>query len=161
VSLCQGVADMLVLLLASGEPGIPPQFAGPTANDWMLALEDANRVGLLTRAFTSTNDGYFGLYIIHPALPGYPASTWRTESPTDYDAGRQAASRALVSGCAARSERVLEQRGSETGNRVLPHIELARDAVGNFLGYALTEEMWSESGSMVKLLQVFWDAWGA
>ncbi len=160
LSLCQGVADMIVLLLASGDPGISPRFAGATADDWMLALEDANRVGLLTRAFTSGDSDYFGLFIIHPALPGYLASRWRAESPADYDAARQAASRALVVGCAARSDQVLGKRGSETGNRVLPHIELARHAVGNLLGHALTERMWSEAGSMVKLLEIFWDAWG-
>jgi tetratricopeptide (TPR) repeat protein len=110
LSLCQGVSDMIVLLLASGDPGISPRFAGAMADDWMLASEDANRVGLLTRAFTSGDSDYFGLFIIHPALPGYLASRWRAESPADYDAARQAASRALVVGCAARSEEAREWR---------------------------------------------------
>ena len=160
VSLCREAVDMIVLLLASDEPGVPSRFAGATAHDWMTAVEDAHRAGLLTRAFTNGDDDYFGLFMIHPALPGYLARRWRRESPADYADARQAAGRALVAACAARCGQVRGQAGSETGNRVLPYIEFTRRAVQDFLSRALAEKMWPEAGSMLRLLEIFWDAWG-
>jgi tetratricopeptide (TPR) repeat protein len=160
VSLCGQAADMIVLLLASDQPAVPSRFAGATAHDWMTAVEDAHRAGLLTRAFTGGDDEYFGLFMIHPALPGYLARRWRRESPADYAAARQAAARALVAACAARCGQVRGQAGSETGNRVLPYIEFTRRAAQDFLSRALAEKMWPEAGPMLRLLEIFWDAWG-
>lgn len=50
VCLLYGVADAAVLAAFSGTRGVPGRFAGASDRDWVQALEDAARVGLLTPA---------------------------------------------------------------------------------------------------------------
>ena len=82
--LFHGVADANVLALFSRAPGVPGRFAGASGQDWISALDDAARVGLLTPLSA-------GMYRVHPALPTYLAARWRAEDPESYgsDAGRR------------------------------------------------------------------------
>ena len=159
-SLFQSVVDIVILLLASGNPDVPPRFAGATSEDWIAAMQEAVRVGLLTRPWDSTDDDYFGLFLIHPALPGYLAGLWRTESPEEYDASRQAAARELVDAQASRCRQALNQLGSGVDSRVFARVEWTRHNLWNFLGYALDNGMWAAAIVMEELLEKFWDAWG-
>ncbi len=85
LSLFQTAAEIRTLAAFSQVPGVPQRFFGSTAQDWLAALRDASRVGLLTSVGS-------GAYRIHPALPAYLASQWRKEEPSDHDAVRAARS---------------------------------------------------------------------
>ena len=159
-SLFQGVVDIVVLLVASGNPDIPSRFAGATSEDWVSAIQEAVDVGLLTRPWDSTEDDYFGLFLIHPALPGYLASMWRADSPDEYDASWKAATRVLVDAHHTRCRQALGQLGSRTDSRVFSRVEWARPNLSSFLGYALDNGMWAAALGIEELLEKSWDAWG-
>ena len=65
VCLFQGVVDDVVLTVFSEVPGVPDRFRAVGVQEWVPALADAARVGLLTWLGES-------MYQIHPALPGLP-----------------------------------------------------------------------------------------
>ena len=82
VSLFHGVAEENTLMLFSAEEGVPGRFAGISREEWRAVLYGAARVGLLSEI------GY-GMYQVHPALPGYLAAGWHAEDPSGYDRERE------------------------------------------------------------------------
>jgi tetratricopeptide (TPR) repeat protein/tRNA A37 threonylcarbamoyladenosine biosynthesis protein TsaE len=154
VSLFHTVADSDVLNIFSQDaPEVPERFRGATGDDWSEALDDAARVGLLTRLGS-------GMYGILPPLPGYLSSWWRTEEPDNHEGVREAATKALVYAHAAFGDWLKQQITS--GNAGLAHlvIELEHRTMSNMLGYALDYEFWREAQFIAQPLNNRWDARG-
>ena len=144
VSLFHAVADADVLNVFSGVEEVPGRFAGVSKQQWTAVLQDAARVGLLTRLGA-------GMYQIHPALPGYLAAGWQTDNPADYRAERQACEQALCTASAHLSGWLTGQIGS--GNAALAYaiIGLQRRTLGAMLGHALDHHTWDDANSIVRL----------
>jgi tetratricopeptide (TPR) repeat protein len=153
VCLFHGVVVADVLVNFSRLEGVPQRFAGLSPQDWIGALENAAKVGLLT-------PGNFGTYEVHPALPGFLAAQWRAEEPGGYDVIRDAATRSLAVACALVSGWALMQiRGGDAG---LGHAVLGRGrrTFGAMLGYCLDHEDWLRATVLFQALDDYWHARG-
>jgi tetratricopeptide (TPR) repeat protein len=153
VCLFHGVADADVLGNFSQMPGCPDRFAGTGTREWVSALEDAARVGLLTGLGE-------GMWQVHPALPAYLADWWRAEDPGNHDRTRDAATRALAEACAAFGGWLSEQIASVYAGLAFKVIGLQRRTLGAMLGYALDHQMWQEAAAIAQPLDAYWDARG-
>jgi tetratricopeptide (TPR) repeat protein len=153
VGLFHGVADADVLAVFSGTAGVPGRFAGASGQDWKQVLEDAARVGLLTRLGA-------GMYRIHPALPAYLAARWRAEDPESHDSERDAATRALATACAGFGGWLDQQIRSGDAGLAYKVIGWQRRTLGALLGYALDHQMWEQAQAIAQPLNKYWDARG-
>jgi tetratricopeptide (TPR) repeat protein len=153
ISLFHGVADEDVLATFSAVEGVPGRFAGISREEWAAVLNDAARVGLLSSL------GY-GMYRIHPALPGYLAADWKSLDPDGYDAERDACEQALCAACAAFSRWLIDQIAS--GNAALAYtvIGLQRRTLGAMLSRALDRHAWNDAEDIVRALDEYWDTRG-
>ena len=152
-SLLHGIADAHLLTLLSSVEGAPGRFAGTSREEWTAVLEDAARVGLLTRIGS-------GMYRIHPALPGYLSAAWRADVPGGYDQERDACEQALCTASAAFSHWLTGQIRS--GNAALAYtmIGAQRRTLGAMLGRALDHHAWQDAGNIVQALDEYWDTRG-
>jgi tetratricopeptide (TPR) repeat protein len=153
VSLFQGVADVIVLTTFSKVPGVPERFRGASLEDWWTAMEDAVRVGLLTRLES-------GMYLIHPALPAYLTALWRTEEPRDHGALRETAVQALLAAYADLGVWAREKMESGDAGHALAVIGLQRRTLGSLLAYALRHGCWEDALAIGQPLDDYWDARG-
>jgi tetratricopeptide (TPR) repeat protein len=153
VSLFQGVADVIVLTTFSKVPGVPERFRGASLENWWTAVEDAVRVGLLTRLDS-------GMYLIHPALPAYLAALWRTEEPRDHGALRASAMQTLLAAHADLGVWAREKMESGDAGHALAVIGLQRRTLGSLLAYALRHGRWEDALAIGQSLDDYWDARG-
>jgi tetratricopeptide (TPR) repeat protein len=151
--LVHGVADVGVLTLLSGALGGPHRFASASEQDWTEALDDAARVGLLTRLEIAR-------YQIHPALPAYLAARWRADDPDGYAAARDTALRALVTAHAKAGKWLSQQLASGDAGLAYRIIELERRTMAVMLSYALEHQLWEEAWVIVEPLVRYWEARG-
>ena len=152
-SLFQGVVDAIVLATFSKVPGVPERFRGVSLEDWWTAMEDAVRVGLLTRIDS-------GMYLMHPALPAYLGARWRTEEPGDHGVLREAATRTLLAAFADLGVWARERIGSGDAGHALTAVGMHRRTLGSLLAYALSRELWEEALAIGQPLDDYWDARG-
>ena len=153
VSLFHGIADEDVLALLSDQEGAPGRFAGASKQQWTAVLQDAARVGLLTRIGA-------GMYQIHPALPGYLAAAWQAGNPVGYDQERQACEQALQAACAALSQWLTGQIQSGDAAFAYQVIGLQRRTLGAMLGHALDHHDWNDASRIARALDDYWDTRG-
>jgi tetratricopeptide (TPR) repeat protein len=153
VSLFQGVADVTVLATFSKVPGVPERFRGASLEEWWTAMEDAVRVGLLTRLDS-------GMYLIHPALPAYLTDLWRTEEPRDHRALRETAAQTLLAAYADLGVWAREKMESGDAGHALAVIGLQRRTLGSLLAYALRHGRWEDAQAIGQPLDDYWDARG-
>ena len=153
VSLCRGVTDANLLMSFSHAEEAPARFAGVHRPQWTAVLEDAARVGLLTRLGTA-------MYHIHPALPGYLAAAWRAEDAAAYDLEREACEQALCSACADYSDWLSGQFASGAAALAYAVVGLHRRTLTAMLGYALDHRRWADAENIVRALDTYWDARG-
>lgn len=153
LSLFHGTADAYVLGLFSAVKQVPARFAGTSTGEWTALLEDAARVGLL-----SWIGG--GLYLIHPALPGYLAAAWRAGNPGGYDRERQESERVLRTACADFGLRLFEEIKSGDAAHAYTLIGLHRRTLGAVLGHALDHHAWDDAEGIVRALHAYWNAQG-
>ena len=151
--LVAGVADVGVLTLLSGALGGPHRFAGASGQDWTEALDDAARVGLLTRLEIAR-------YQIHPALPAYLAAQWRSDDRDGYAAARDAALRAFVTAHAQAGKWLSHQLASGDAGLAYRIIELERRTMAVMLSYALEHQLWEEAWVIAEPLVRYWEARG-
>jgi tetratricopeptide (TPR) repeat protein len=151
VCLLHGVAD--ANLLAAFSEVSPARFSWAKKQDWQQALEDAARVGLLTRLSTA-------MYQMHPALPAYLARQWRREETEGHDALRDATTRALLVACAVFSGVLYEQIESGDAGLAYTIIGLYRHTLGSMLGYALGRRLWAEAQAIAQALGEYWKVQG-
>jgi tetratricopeptide (TPR) repeat protein len=153
VSLFQAVADETILAAFSMAHDVPKRFTGATRQDCRIALNDAAEVGLLSPLGA-------GMYRIHPALAAYLTARWREENLADYDTMREAAIRALVTGCASVS--MLLERQIESGGAALAYTVIGRQCrtLGSTLGYALAHRLWEDAQLIARVLNHYWDTRG-
>jgi tetratricopeptide (TPR) repeat protein len=151
VSLFHGVADEDVLAAFSAVEGVPDRFAGVAKDEWTAVLQDAARVGLLTGLG-------FGMYQIHPALPGYLAAGWRTEDPAGYDRERAACEQAMCKACADFSRWLTGQIASGDAALAYAIVGWQRRTLGAMLSHALDRHAWSDAEGIVRPLDAYWDA---
>ena len=151
--LFHGVVDAGVLAVFSIEACVPRRFRGVSGQDWMQALDDAARVGLLTPLRP-------GVYQMPPALPTFLAARWRAEDPSGHASARDAATRALVGGCAGLASWLREQFTSGDAETAYAVIALQRGTLGSMLDYALDHQMWGEALSIAVPLDSYWSAGG-
>ena len=152
-SLFHGNADELILTLFSAEETVPARFAGVSEDEWLAVLGGASRVGLLA-------DTGAGMYLIHPALPGYLTARWRAQNPDGYDQERQACERASHAVCATFSRWLTGQVASGDAQVALAVIELQRRTFEAMLGHALDRSAWDDAEAIVKALEAYWDTHG-
>ncbi|HXL92093.1 MAG TPA: tetratricopeptide repeat protein [Streptosporangiaceae bacterium] len=153
VSLFQGVADVTVLTTYSKVPGVPERFREASLEDWWTAMEDAVRVGLLTRVDS-------GMYLIHPALPAYLTALWRTEEPRDYVALRETALQTLLAAYADLGVWAREKMESGDAGHALAVIGLQHRTMGSLLAFALRHGRWEDALAIGQPLDDYWDARG-
>ena len=131
---------------------MPGRFRGMTKQDWVEALDDATRVGLLTGLGGS-------MYRIHPALPGYLAAEWRREDPENHDAVRDSATKALLAAHAAQAAGYSADRSGDA-RLADAVIGLERRTLGSLLGYALDHGLWADALAIAVVLNKYWTARG-
>jgi tetratricopeptide (TPR) repeat protein len=153
VCLFHGVADANVLAGFSRVPDVPERFRGAQPEEWAEALDDAVRVGLLTRLGP-------GIYRLHPALPGYLAAAWRRDDPVGHDSMREAAIRAMLSAHTLLCIWLLEQITSGVAGLAYTIIELERATLCSLLGYALDQALWIQAQTITEPLDSYWKARG-
>lgn len=135
LSLLRGTADAEVLAAFSAQDHVPSRFRDVGSGQWEVVLDEAVRVGLLTRRA----DGGYG---IHPALPAYLAAQWRREEPDFYPAARDAADRALLDACAAACQHRGEMMDARASPQDYAFINRNRHTLTRMLGYALDNRRW-------------------
>lgn len=153
ICLLRAVAAAEVLAAFSQAPGCPDRFAGAGTRQWVEALNDAARVGLLTAHIHST-------YRIHPALPAYVAALWEAEDPEVYNAARDQATHALVAACATAAGTLRQEIESGDAMRAYEIIELQRHTLGAMLEYALANQLWDHAKAIAWPLDSYWDSRG-
>src|ERR1700683_792203 len=153
ISLFQGVADAIALTTFSQVPGVPERFREVSLEDWWTAMEDAVRVGLLTRLDS-------GMYLTHPALPAYLTAIGRTEEPGDHGALRETAIRTLLAAYADLGVWAREKMESGDAGHALEFIGLQHRTLGSLLAYALRHGLWEDAMAIGQPLGDYWDARG-
>jgi tetratricopeptide (TPR) repeat protein len=154
VTLLHGTADANFLSIFSLAKGVPARFAGISAEEWAVALEDAARVGLLTGIGAR-------MYRIHPALPGYLAAGWHAEDPASYATEREAGEHALCTASAAYGEFLTGLIASgDAPITAYAIIGEQRHTLGAMLGHALDEHAWGCADGIVRALDAYWDTRG-
>jgi tetratricopeptide (TPR) repeat protein len=158
VCLLHEVADVRVLTPFSsrseaGGPEVPRRFVGATLEDWIAALDDAARVGLLT------NSG-LGIYRIHPALPSYLATCWRNEEPESYDITRRAAMQTMLFAHAGICQCLLDDLKTGDAESAFHLVQMESSTFGSFLEYALEQRRWFVARVIALLLNEYWKARG-
>jgi tetratricopeptide (TPR) repeat protein len=153
VSLLHGIADEGLLTVFSGVEGVSDRFAGVSKEEWTAVLEDAARAGLLTGIG-------FGMYRIHPALPGYMAAGWQAAEPAGYGQEREACERALCAACAALSRWATGQITSGNATWAYTVIGLQRQTLCAMLGHALDTKTWADAEAIARALDAYWDTRG-
>lgn len=160
ISLLGGVADAAVLggfstgEAVSGElNNVPARFSGARKEDWMMVLDEAAGVGLLTGLGS-------GLYRIHPALPGYLTARWQEEEPHRYDAARDAADRALAYTYASWGFFMDDQIKSGRAGVSFEVIGLKRRTLLTFLGNAVDAGWWECAQGIAQPLWEYWKSAG-
>jgi tetratricopeptide (TPR) repeat protein len=153
VVLFRGIVAASVLGGLSLLDETPQRFRDVTAERWASVLDQAARVGLLTRL---TDD----LYGIHPALPAYLVDQWRAESPDRYEQERASTERTLLDVYAALGLRLQSIIGSGDARRAYEIINLHRRTMGYLLGYAIDHRLWPQVGLIISPLTSFWDIRG-
>jgi tetratricopeptide (TPR) repeat protein len=153
VCLFQGVADADVLRFFAQVPGVPERFQGASREEWGQALDNAARVGLLTPLGA-------GMYVIHPALPGYLAAQWAAEEPDGHTAVREAATQALLTAYSGLGGWLRKQISSGDAALAFTIISLQRRTMGSLLGYALDHQLWEQAQDIAEPLDDYWQARG-
>ena len=153
VSLFYGIADVAVLAVLSTADGVPGQFASITREEWTATLEDAARVGLLSRIGG-------GMYQVHPALPGYLAAGWHAADPDGYVATRAACEEALRTACADYCRWLIGQIKSGSASLAYTIIGLQRRTFAAMLGHALNHHAWDDADGIVRALDDYWSTRG-
>ena len=153
VCLFRGIADVSVLAAFSGAPDVPDRFAGVGGEEWKLALDDAARVGLLSRLGA-------GMYRVHPALPTFLAARWHAGDPEDHDSVRDAAARALVAAYAGFGRWLSDQIASGNVWFAYAAIGLQRSTLGAMLGYAVDRQLWQAAEAIIRPLNDYWNTHG-
>jgi tetratricopeptide (TPR) repeat protein len=173
ICLFHGVADVRVLAIFSSLPDTPHRFAcvgderstqapdnaadagaGATfERAWTQALDDAARIGLLTKLGR-------GMYRVHPGLPGYLAAHWHREEPDDYARERAAATRTLLRAHAEFAKSLAAQlRGREAGF-AFAVIHHEQRTFGRLLRFALDHGLWDDARAVAQPLLTYLDASG-
>ena len=152
-SLCQAIADADLLGAFSSGQGVPGRFSGANRAAWAVVLEEAARVGLLTRIVP-------GLYRMHPALPGYLAAFWHAADPGAYEAERDAATNVMITAAAWLADWAHQE--IKTGDAGLAYrmIGLQHGTLGAMLGHALDRQLWQPAWMIVQALDAWWTARG-
>lgn len=109
IVLLQTVATTDVLHVFSGWDQVPSRFRDASEEDWLAALDEAAKTGLLTPAA-----GIPGIYRIPPSLPAYLSAQWRAEEQASYHADRDTATRAMLIACAIIGDQLCSEM--ETGD---------------------------------------------
>ncbi|MFD9563189.1 tetratricopeptide repeat protein [Streptomyces sp. NPDC059994] len=153
LSLLHGVADANVLGGFSVMNGVPEPFSGRTVEEWGRLLGRASALGLLTPLWS-------GMYRIHPALPAYLATHWKSQAADAYGEQRTASVRALLDAHVAFSFWLSEQLAGEHAQLAMVLIAAHRRMLGSMLGSALDQCMWEHAQLIAQLLDSYWDMRG-
>lgn len=153
LSLCHGLADADVLGYFSSLPDTPEQFRGRAATGWSELLEQTANLGLVTSLGT-------GMFRVHPALPAFLTTYWRTRSGEKYPAECLAATRSLVRAYAAFGSWIQEVMEGENAAIAIQFIALHRRTMGNLLQDALDYQEWQEAQAILQPLETYWRARG-
>jgi tetratricopeptide (TPR) repeat protein len=153
VSLFQGVADVIVLSILSGVSSVSQRFSGSTRDDWMMVLDQAARVGLLTRISTT-------MYEIHPVLPAYLANQWRLEAGTVYQQEHATAEAASLNAHVTLANWLNEQIRGGDASAVFTLIDHQRRTLSSMLGYALNHQLWEQAHPIARVLAEYWNVRG-
>lgn len=153
VGLFQGVADADVLAYVSAADGVPERFAEVSRETWVEVLGEACGFGLLTELGN-------GMYRIHPALPTYLAAQWRDEDLDGYEAGRAATARALLLAYAALSEWLSDELEGGRAAGAFALIAWQQRMLGQQLGFALDNGLWSEARAIAEPLNAYLEGRG-
>jgi tetratricopeptide (TPR) repeat protein len=149
VCLFHDTADVSVLGAFSAMDNVPQRFQGVSEEGWGEVLDAAAGAGLLTRLGG-------GLYRLHPALPAYLAARWRTDEDAGYDDQRAAATRTLLSACAAFGGWLQQQITSGDAGLAYTIIGLQQRTMSHLLGYALDSQSWAEALEIAAPLSRYW-----
>ena len=153
VSLFHGLADANILDRFSQVSEVPTRFSGATKQDWEEALDDATRVGLLTKRGAN-------LYRIHPALPLYLAAVWHREDPENHEAIREASIRALLVAYAVLGMWLGYQIRSGDVGLAYEIVDYHHRTLGSMLSYALEHGLWDRAQAIAEPLEDYWSARG-
>jgi tetratricopeptide (TPR) repeat protein len=153
VCLFHDTADAAVLTAFSGIQGVPQRFRAISVATWDEVLAASAGAGLLTRLGR-------GMYRIHPALPAYLATRWRTEEGAGYDDQRAAATQALLVAHAVSGVWLRQQIQSGDAGFAYTSIGLQQRTMGHLLGFALDGQFWAEAQAIAEPLTLYWDGRG-
>lgn len=148
VGLFQGVADADVLVFISAADGVPERFSGVSRETWVEVLDEACGFGLLTALGN-------GMYRIHPALPTYLAAQWRNEDPDGYEAARAATAWALLRAYAAFADWLSDELEGGQAAAAFALIAWQQRMLGQQLGFALDNGLWSEARAIAGPLNAY------
>ncbi|NBC34506.1 MAG: tetratricopeptide repeat protein [Alphaproteobacteria bacterium] len=153
LTLFEGVADAVVLMLVSNVAEVPDRYRGITREQWTAALDQAAGLGLLTSLWG-------GQYRIHPALPKYLDGLWRDEAGADYAGERTAAEDAFVTAVADFGRWLDRQIQGGSAETAMSLIDLQRRTLGRAIDEALAAERWPQAQDILQPLNEFWNARG-
>ena len=144
LSLFERVASAFIL---GAMEDAPSRFQGLDTKAWAALLDRLSDLGLLTALGG-------GLYRLHPALPPYLGTLWRSQAEAAGDGGseREAALRSLI-GAAALFASLLEQQiGAGQAQIALAQIAASRTSLGAFLAAALERGLFAEAQALIQAL---------
>ena len=152
-ALCQSVVDVDLLTGFSAAPGVPTRFRATDRQAWEAVLDAGCEVGLLTRIEDWA-------YQMHPALPAYLASYWRSASPAGFEGEWDAARTAMATAAAGLAAWLREE--TFKGDAGFAHYVagLQHGTLAWMLGYAVGQQQWDSAAAIFDTLGYWWTTSG-
>ena len=153
LTLFEGVADLVILMLLSTVADVPERFRGVEAPVWERLLAACVSLGLLTRLGT-------GMYRIHPALPGYLTALWKQRAGITFAKEKEAARLASLRAHATLGNWLNQQVEGGLAETAMVVLAAERRTLGAAVGEALKQGLFVEAQLILQALNEFWNARG-
>ncbi len=153
VSLFSSVADAGVLAVFSALPDAPAPYHGVSRDDWIIVLNRAATVGLLTPLG-------FDMYDVHPALPAYQIAQWQAENPSGHQRDSDAAKDSFLHAFADFADWLHQKLHGSRAGLAYMMIDRHRYTMGRLLRHALDTGQWKLAQAIAQPMQRFFDARG-
>ena len=149
----EGIVNANILTLLSVEDNLPAQYTGVTSDQWQETLNRCAETGLLTSIGG-------GLFRIHPALPAFLISYWRSRSGEKFPSERRRIQPAMIKAYGQWGDWLSRQISSGDAALAMNLIDFERRTMGRVATNALEEKLFAETQFILQPLNDYWDSRG-
>ncbi len=153
LSLFEGVVDVGILALLSGQDNLPDFLRGVTKEDWETTLSQCCDTGLLTPIGS-------GIYQMHPALPGYLSALWKTAAGGRFQGQYEQVLVATIDAHAKLGAWLSKQINAGRAETAMAVLFLEKPTLLRMLQEAMSRKLYSQAQAILQPVNELWNARG-